>query len=86
MNVNEHEILYNITIRHKMILENGAFIVVLHVPVAVEPSITHTLKLVSNLMPLPCVRMGIFTSVDKRDIWVYLSVSLLVLLIIVYIF
>ena len=82
MDVNEHEILYNITIRHKMILENGAFIVVLHVPVAVELSITHTLKLVSNLMPLPCVRMGIFTSVDKH----YLSVSLLVLLIIVYIF
>jgi hypothetical protein len=36
-------------------------------------------------MPLSCVWVEIFTSVDKRYIWVYLSVSLLVLLNCVYI-
>jgi len=43
MDVNEHEILYNITRRHKKKSKKTALLLPLYI-VAIELSITHTLK------------------------------------------
>jgi hypothetical protein len=51
MDVNEHERLSNITLRHKLKQRNSAFIAVLHFTVTVcssTMSITHTIRWMKN--------------------------------------